>query len=68
LLESGSSLLERAKFKQGSNFKNMLKLFCIGLEGSGLGADQKPEREWRKSPARLVQKWTGVLIQVNEAF
>jgi hypothetical protein len=47
LLESGYSLLERAKFTQGSNFKNMLKLFCIGLGGSGLGADQKPEQEWR---------------------
>jgi hypothetical protein len=54
LLESGSSLLEREKFKQGSNLKNMLKLFGIGFGGSGLGADQKPEREWRKSPATFT--------------
>jgi hypothetical protein len=44
--------------KPGSNFKNMLNCFALVWEGSGLGADQKPEGQGRITLAC----WFGTIV------
>ncbi len=58
LLESGSSLLELAKwtsltrkFEAGIRFQKYVELFCTGLGKLRVGGLSKTKTHWRKSPA-----------------